>query len=85
MGNKFPLYTRLLWSFCVLKIYKHGDGYMPLWRWWNPIYWLVFLFLIPLFVISRFPLFSICPIRVALVYRLYPKEIEFVNPWKTQK
>ena len=73
---------KILWLTGMFRIYKDGDGYSPLCRPWHPVYWIMFLALIPLCAILGEKISNVLPCRVSNYFHEHPEKLVFINPFK---
>lgn len=75
---KITTFAKILWLLGVIRLYKNGDTYSPVFRVWHPGTWLVFLGVMPFAAIGDGHLLEELPTRKSP----YAKNEDFVNPFK---
>jgi len=76
----------LLWKSGAFRIYADGDIFRPLFRWWHPVTWLVWIAVSPVaLVVPMFTSFTVISIyselgcRPVQYFRDNPDELFFVK------
>lgn len=75
---------KILFYLCVIRVYKNGDGFGFVWRWWNPASWI----LMPLVFIGS-AYFEGVPFTLEYKYNIgigldpyfvkHPEQLEWIN------
>jgi len=61
---------------CV-RLFKDGDGYGQLFRWWHPISWIIWIIALQVCGIVGEPVNEVVPMTLNRYWRVRKKEIEW--------
>lgn len=71
----------VLWFTGAARLYKDGDGFSAVWRWWHPVTWLLLVTLVlPCALIGQ-PLLQVVALRLAPYWRRRRTQVLWVTPF----
>ncbi len=74
--------ARILWWTGVLRLYADGDGWGPVFRWWHPLTWVLWIGLLPVCGIVGEKITETVPLRMTTRWFWErPEEIVWWTPW----
>ena len=78
---KPKLAAQVLWYLGVVSMYDNGAGWAPLFRWWNPLFWFLFvIFLVPC-AFAEDSITTILPVALDSFYEQRKSQLRWWRPW----
>lgn len=79
--EEMKLFGIFLWLVGSIKMYKDGDLFSPMFRWWHPITWFCFvLVLIPCAVVGE-KITTVVPLKLKDFWKQNKEQLQWVKPW----
>ena len=76
---------RILWCLGIAAIYEDGDGWSPVFRYWNPLTLLLFLSLIPVCAVLGEKIFKVMPFKISGFFEENPDKLIWWSPLSSRQ
>lgn len=70
-----------LWFAGCVRLFKDGDGFSFVFRWWHPLtYVLLVIMVLPCAILGE-KLFEVIPMRLSTFWRTHSEQLQWVTPF----